>query len=801
MDKIYMLYLTYNNSFQTDGAGAQLQRIISIYLIAQKYKLKYFHSPLKFLSYQGLECLEKNESDSRQLNEYNTLFSLPSDTLPEKYEVYNEIYLYKNTLERYIQLAKTKDILLQIAFAHTLIDNEVNILNYNLPFTWVNSKLNTPIQIAIHIRRGELLVVDSNRMLPNEYYISCMEALSAILEKENIKYEFHIHTEQLTMPLTVTPSHHGICNRITENIILYPEDNFKELFNKFSNVIFHINEYPVKTLVDLTNSDILLGSRSSFSYIAAIMKKKGCILFHPFCHGLSTNWIPTKSVKDIFDNSTKIVDKLMLKNTSQIIPRNIIQIALGDEYIQKLPLDTIKRVLKEANKEFSYTLLTDNECISFLRNFFPQYLPLYNNLVRPQYKSDLVRYLYLYKYGGYYVDIDLCPILSFYKINELTNYSSSFFTIGAHSNFEKGVYEMANGFCGSAPNNSIFLELIELMEEEANPDDYGKNVKRMFSCLNKYYKLNPFTQSVSSNKFSTYFFKEENINGKYYITNKNINIYLSNGSGYPYSVPELQNNFQSVIFINDDNEKIVVDNSLEYAQTFIERVHKEPMFRRIISYFITTRIINPNKNIIDLGAWIGDNSIIWAKKIKGDVYAIDPSESNCKFIDTLSYINNVTNCKTIQKAISNEKEILSTNESLHHCSFVYGNTGVSGMNKVESTTLDALEDEGEITDIGFIHLDVEGMEEKVVQGAKRIIQKNRPIVAYEIHLELDPYIQSLAMFFKVNNYNVLCINEILPGCRPDCRNFLAIPESIFNGIDIDDLCKRVYCSPDLFISY
>ena len=44
--------------------------------------------------------------------------------------------------------------------------------------------------------------------------------------------------------------------------------------------------------------------------------------------------------------------------------------------------------------------------------------------------------------------------------------------------------------------------------------------------------------------------------------------------------------------------------------------------------------------------------------------------------------------------------------------------------------------EGEIADIGFIHLDVEGMEEKVVQGAKRIIQKNRPIVAYEIHLEL-----------------------------------------------------------------
>ena len=305
-----MLYLTYNNSLLTDGAGAQLQRMISIYFIAKHFNVKYIHSPLKLLSYQGLSCLEKNENDEKQLIEYNELFNLPSDSLPDNYVIVEETWTTIYKIFHYINEGIKQNILLKLGHANPFVDEFINNLCLDVPFSWIDIHLQKPIIIAVHIRRGELLVVESSRMLPNEYYISCIKALTDILNTNNIKHEFHIHTEQLTKPITVTPSHHGICERIKENITIYPEDNFKELFTNIANVIFHINEYPVKTLQDLTNSDILLASRSSFSYIAAIMKKKGCVLFHPFWHGLSNKWIPTTSDKDIYENAEKILSMI-----------------------------------------------------------------------------------------------------------------------------------------------------------------------------------------------------------------------------------------------------------------------------------------------------------------------------------------------------------------------------------------------------------------------------------------------------------------------------------------------------------
>ena len=59
---------------------------------------------------------------------------------------------------------------------------------------------------------------------------------------------------------------------------------------------------------------------------------------------------------------------------------------------------------------------------------------------------------------------------------------------------------------------------------------------------------------------------------------------------------------------------------------------KEKYFRMINTYLINNNIIPITKNIIDLGAYIGDNTLAWAKNIKGTVYAIDPCNDNLKYI-------------------------------------------------------------------------------------------------------------------------------------------------------------------------
>ena len=237
------------------------------------------------------------------------------------------------------------------------------------------------------------------------------------------------------------------------------------------------------------------------------------------------------------------------------------------------------------------------------------------------------------------------------------------------------------------------------------------------------------------------------------------------------------------IFSNDDNVKINVITDHPFTSIFVNRNRHEVIFRQINTYLIKNKLIK--NNIIDLGAWIGDNSIPWAKNIDGIVYAIDPSPENCSFIKKTAELNGLNNIKVIQSAISDKNEILSTNENLQHCSFVYGNPGVDGIHKVESVTLDFLHEHGKIDTIGYIHLDVEGMENRIIMGATTIINKFQPIITFEQHLEIDDY-KLLTHYLNTMKYEVFMIDEVLPGCRPDCRNFIAFP----NSMNIDNFKKE-----------
>ena len=242
----------------------------------------------------------------------------------------------------------------------------------------------------------------------------------------------------------------------------------------------------------------------------------------------------------------------------------------------------------------------------------------------------------------------------------------------------------------------------------------------------------------------------------------------------------------SCIFTNDNNTTIkLIDHP--FSQTFASRDNHEVLFRRMHTYLMNTGIIK--NNIIDLGAWIGDNTIPWAKRSVGEatIYAIDPSLENCHFINEMCKHNEIDNVKTFQTAVSNKMETLSTNDDMYHCTF---ESGVQGRNKVNAITLDHLFQNGEIENIGYIHLDVEGMEYKVILGANQIIDTCRPVITFEQHLEIDIYDLILSHLLD-KKYVVFLIDEVLPGCRHDCRNSIAFPEEIFDPSIVDGIHQYV----------
>ena len=89
------------------------------------------------------------------------------------------------------------------------------------------------------------------------------------------------------------------------------------------------------------------------------------------------------------------------------------------------------------------------------------------------------------------------------------------------------------------------------------------------------------------------------------------------------------------------------------------------------------------------------------------------------------------------------------------------------------------------------------MEYKILQGSIKLIEQFRPLISFEQHLEIDDY-YTILLFLKKNNYTIFLIDEILPGCRHDCRNSFAFPNEIYNQTLIDNINN--YIGKNILIS-
>lgn len=202
------------------------------------------------------------------------------------------------------------------------------------------------------------------------------------------------------------------------------------------------------------------------------------------------------------------------------------------------------------------------------------------------------------------------------------------------------------------------------------------------------------------------------------------NPYLTDNSTIKWAPPDRTN----IVFnLNWPN---TFDFDLEIKKDIIDHALKLPL----------------NYGIIDCGAHIGDGAIPIAhtliKKGRQDliVYAIDPSTYKCKIIEYFASINNLTNIRVICCGLSNENteytyvESVSENTGGTNWKSLEKNEGVVNTESQKFYTLDHLVQSGIIkNNIGVIHLDVEGMEDKALEGGKNTIDKFKPYLSLENH--------------------------------------------------------------------
>jgi FkbM family methyltransferase len=151
--------------------------------------------------------------------------------------------------------------------------------------------------------------------------------------------------------------------------------------------------------------------------------------------------------------------------------------------------------------------------------------------------------------------------------------------------------------------------------------------------------------------------------------------------------------------------------------------------------------LGKSKTIFDIGANIGQTSLNMLKtqKLKGltaTVYAFEPYPKTFHKLETNIALNKRDNILAFNIGLGTQKGIL------HMAQHIPSNSG--GFRMTEDSTnaisvpvisLDEFVSENQITHIDYIKIDVEGFEIQVIQGAKKTLEKFKPILVFEYSLE------------------------------------------------------------------
>jgi hypothetical protein len=143
------------------------------------------------------------------------------------------------------------------------------------------------------------------------------------------------------------------------------------------------------------------------------------------------------------------------------IPKRIIQ--TGKQIDQPLLNRAAISNLRLLHPDFEYMFFDDRQVEGFIQQEFPQYRRVFDSFQWPIQRYDFFRYLAIYRYGGFYFDLD---VLLASRISELLEYSCVFPFEGLTlSSFLRNRYKMdweiGNYAFGSVAGHPFLGAIIE----------------------------------------------------------------------------------------------------------------------------------------------------------------------------------------------------------------------------------------------------------------------------------------------------------------------------------------------------
>jgi len=254
----------------TDGFASQLLCKINAIIFAWRHGFEYIDIPFddsyikgnsghRFGSFStALQNIAFNFSGFDKVNPinltYEDIFTINYSEIPNEFRKHEIIHEYLLNL---ISSNKNKyNIFILNGFSNIYYHHshyyykifQGNQPLINLEYLNKDSCIKDKFQIAIHIRRGDLLLneINFNRIIPVSYFNNIVSNVVELLDKKNIAYEISIYSEEEINELNFAHTYVGQKN-------------------------------PLNSFINLTRSDLIVASKSAHSTVAAMVSGKQCI--------------------------------------------------------------------------------------------------------------------------------------------------------------------------------------------------------------------------------------------------------------------------------------------------------------------------------------------------------------------------------------------------------------------------------------------------------------------------------------------------------------------------------------------
>jgi FkbM family methyltransferase len=207
----------------------------------------------------------------------------------------------------------------------------------------------------------------------------------------------------------------------------------------------------------------------------------------------------------------------------------------------------------------------------------------------------------------------------------------------------------------------------------------------------------------------------------------------------------------------------------------VSHAHIRGTYERDVQEAIA-RLVRSGDVCLDIGASIGYLTLVMVAAGAKKVYAFEPAPHAAETLRKQMQVNGVNCVEVLGKPVSDQRRIVTfaMTDTAYGSVITHGSTRWPTL-ELESITLDEFVAQHGIP--AFIKIDVEGEEDAVLRGARRLLGERRTRFCIEVHSRQDA--EEVIAILNEYGYKITGIDgnpyQIAESVRPGAEHVLGVP--------------------------